>query len=69
MTRLEPPHCFSCTAYASRNSGLRRRASYQTRKGRCSALICCMFLTFDRLRSKETCTTAPRVLSDAQRSL
>jgi hypothetical protein len=31
--RLEPPHRFSCTPYASRNSALPRRASYQTRKG------------------------------------
>ncbi|MQV67473.1 hypothetical protein GHK31_19290, partial [Sinorhizobium meliloti] len=35
---------------------LQRRESYQTRKGRCSTLICCMFLSFDRLRSKDTCS-------------
>ncbi|ASQ03728.1 hypothetical protein CDO23_07045 [Sinorhizobium meliloti] len=42
--------------YDQRKHALQRRASYQTRKGRCSALICCMFLNFDRLRSKETCS-------------
>ncbi|WQP42647.1 L,D-transpeptidase (plasmid) [Sinorhizobium medicae] len=35
---------------------LQRRASYQTHKGRCSTLICCMFLSFNRIRLKETCS-------------
>ncbi|ASJ59894.1 hypothetical protein SMB554_12270 [Sinorhizobium meliloti] len=39
---------------------LQRRASYQTRKGRCSTLICCMFLSFDRIRLKETCSRGRR---------
>ncbi|THK37507.1 hypothetical protein EHS39_14365 [Ensifer sp. MPMI2T] len=34
-----------------------RRASYQTRKGRCSTLNCCMFLSLNRLRFKETCSS------------
>ncbi|ARS71942.1 hypothetical protein SMRU11_34260 [Sinorhizobium meliloti RU11/001] len=38
-------------------SVLQRRASYQTRKGRCSTLICCMFLSFNRIRLKETCSS------------
>ena len=29
----------------------------KTRKGRCSALNCCMFLSFNRLRLKETCSS------------
>ncbi|MQW95285.1 hypothetical protein EPK84_06320 (plasmid) [Sinorhizobium fredii] len=32
-----------------------RRASHQTRKGRCSTLKCCMFLSLNRLGFKETC--------------
>ncbi|UTY47306.1 hypothetical protein EPK84_11215 (plasmid) [Sinorhizobium fredii] len=35
---------------------LQRRASFQTHKGRCSTLDCCMFLSLNRLRSKETCS-------------
>ncbi|QLL60044.1 hypothetical protein FKV68_00620 [Sinorhizobium mexicanum] len=34
--------------------GLQRRASHQTRKGRCSTLKCCMLLFFNRLGLKET---------------
>ncbi|PLT98673.1 hypothetical protein BMJ32_21055 [Sinorhizobium medicae] len=37
-------------------NALQRRASYQTHKGRCSTLICCMFLSFNRIRLKETCS-------------
>ncbi len=36
---------------------LQRRASYETRKGRCSTLICCMFLSFNRIGLKETCSS------------
>ncbi|ASJ60891.1 hypothetical protein SMB554_00220 [Sinorhizobium meliloti] len=39
---------------------LQRRASYQTRKGHCSTLICCMFLSFNRIRLKETCSSGMR---------
>ncbi|MBM3090716.1 hypothetical protein GFB56_07800 [Ensifer sp. T173] len=35
---------------------LQRRASYQTRQGRCSTLNCCMFLSLNRIRFKETCS-------------
>ncbi|PDT55130.1 hypothetical protein CO664_08755 [Sinorhizobium sp. NG07B] len=34
---------------------LQRRASYQTRKGRCRTLICCMSLSLNRGRFKDTC--------------
>ncbi|NOV15933.1 hypothetical protein C6558_19350 [Ensifer sp. NM-2] len=33
---------------------LQRRASYETRKGRCSTLNCCMFLFLNRIGFKET---------------
>ncbi|MQW94776.1 hypothetical protein CO661_08800 [Sinorhizobium fredii] len=36
---------------------LQRRASYQTRKGRCSTLNCCMSLSLNRRRFKETCSS------------
>ncbi|AUX75205.1 hypothetical protein NXT3_CH00602 [Sinorhizobium fredii] len=36
---------------------LQRRASYQTRKGRCSTLNCCMSLSLNRGRLKETCSS------------
>ncbi|ATA99456.1 hypothetical protein BWO90_26765 [Sinorhizobium meliloti] len=39
---------------------LQRRASDQTRKGRCSTLICCMFLSFNRIRLKDTCRSRRR---------
>ncbi|THK36956.1 hypothetical protein EHS39_15995 [Ensifer sp. MPMI2T] len=32
----------------------------RTRKGRCSTLNCCMFLSLNRLRSKETCSSNGR---------
>ncbi|THK39185.1 hypothetical protein EHS39_06375 [Ensifer sp. MPMI2T] len=35
---------------------LQRRASYQTRTRRCNTLNCCMFLSLNRLRFKETCS-------------
>ncbi|WEX88554.1 DUF308 domain-containing protein [Sinorhizobium garamanticum] len=39
---------------------LQRRASSRTRKGRCSTLNCCMFLSLNRLRFKETCSSILR---------
>jgi len=36
---------------------LQCRASYETRKGRCSTLPCCKFLSLNRLRFKETCSS------------
>ncbi|PDT46776.1 hypothetical protein CO661_16110 [Sinorhizobium fredii] len=39
-----------------RTKVLQRRASYQTRKGRCTTLICCMSLSLNRGRFKETCS-------------
>ncbi|QLL60747.1 hypothetical protein FKV68_04410 [Sinorhizobium mexicanum] len=60
--------------------GLQRRASHQIRKGRCSTLNCCMFLSVNRRRFKETCSRhrpaclfshsdvfCPSRLSDARR--
>ncbi|QLL64955.1 hypothetical protein FKV68_26600 (plasmid) [Sinorhizobium mexicanum] len=35
---------------------LQRRASYQARKGRCGTLNCCMSLSLNRRRFKETCS-------------
>ncbi|QLL63499.1 hypothetical protein FKV68_19670 [Sinorhizobium mexicanum] len=40
------------------SNDLQRRASFQTRKGRCSTLNCCMSLSFNRLRLKATCSSA-----------
>ncbi|QLL64810.1 hypothetical protein FKV68_25765 (plasmid) [Sinorhizobium mexicanum] len=39
---------------------LQRRASFRTRNGRCSPLNCCMSLSLNRHRSKETCSRQPR---------
>ncbi|PDT84745.1 hypothetical protein CO676_06935 [Sinorhizobium sp. BJ1] len=36
---------------------LQRRAFFQTHKGHCSILNCCMFLSLNRLRFKETCNS------------
>ncbi|PLU56061.1 hypothetical protein BMJ20_22375 [Sinorhizobium medicae] len=44
------------TARKPTESPLQRRVSYQTHTGRCSTLICCMFLSFNRIRLKETCS-------------
>jgi len=38
----------------SLHPALQRRASYQTHNGRRSTLICCMFLSFSRIRLKGT---------------
>ncbi|ASR06634.1 hypothetical protein CHY08_05610 [Rhizobium leguminosarum bv. viciae] len=40
----------------NRFSVLQRRASFQTRKGRCSTLNCCMILSLNRFRFKESCS-------------
>ncbi|PDT48471.1 hypothetical protein CO661_08330 [Sinorhizobium fredii] len=41
----------------NRARSLQRRAPYQARKGRCSTLNCCMSLSLDRGRFKETCSS------------
>ncbi|MQW94593.1 hypothetical protein CO661_30550 [Sinorhizobium fredii] len=46
---------------AARESSLQRRAPYQARKGRCSTLNCCMSLSLDRGRCKETCSSSGAV--------
>ncbi|QLL62258.1 hypothetical protein FKV68_12805 [Sinorhizobium mexicanum] len=51
LTRAE-----DASAAPARILYLQRRASYQTRKGRCSTLTCCMFLVLNRVRFKETCS-------------
>ncbi|NKK94099.1 hypothetical protein ELH75_07085 [Rhizobium leguminosarum] len=35
---------------------LQRRASFQTRKGRCNTLNCCIILSLNRFRFKELCS-------------
>ncbi|QLL62196.1 hypothetical protein FKV68_12465 [Sinorhizobium mexicanum] len=47
-------------SFARRTGRLQRRASYQTRKGRCGTLNCCMSLSLSRGRFKETCSRSPR---------
>ncbi|THK36472.1 hypothetical protein EHS39_19580 [Ensifer sp. MPMI2T] len=49
-------------------NALQRRASYQTRKGRCSTLNCCMFLSLNRLRYKETYSSKQSSLSSLRGS-
>ncbi|PDT47241.1 hypothetical protein CO661_13730 [Sinorhizobium fredii] len=44
------------------SGGLQRRASYQTHRGGCSTLNCCMFLPLNRLRLKETCSDHRRTI-------
>ncbi|PCK81125.1 hypothetical protein CPT34_10555 [Rhizobium sophoriradicis] len=39
---------------------LQRRASFQTRKGRCNTLNCCIILSLNRFRSKELCSRSGR---------
>ncbi|THK35419.1 hypothetical protein EHS39_24715 [Ensifer sp. MPMI2T] len=43
---------------------LQRRASNQMRKGRCRTLNCCMFLSLNRERFKDTCSRPERGRSD-----
>ncbi|NOV16065.1 hypothetical protein C6558_09390 [Ensifer sp. NM-2] len=45
---------------------LQRRASYQTRKGRCSTLNGCLFLSLNQIGFEETCSSDhPRLIGNA----
>ncbi|RWY89779.1 hypothetical protein EHI44_05360 [Rhizobium leguminosarum] len=44
----------------ARRGRLQRRASFKTRKGRCSTLNCCIILSLNRFRFKELCRCVKR---------
>ncbi|THK38911.1 hypothetical protein EHS39_07765 [Ensifer sp. MPMI2T] len=57
------PRCNITFVRMGRNGSTAPRV-YQTRKGRCSTLNCCMFLSLNKLRFKETCSkraTRPKI--------